>query len=511
MLSAVDSRGNGGWFSIIKESWAGAWQSSVAIDAPRNILAFSAVFACVTIIANDIAKLRIKLVEEDENGICKEIKGSSPFLAVLKKPNHYQTRIKFIEQWIISKLLYGNAYVLKVRDRRGVVVALYILDAQRVTPVVADDGSVYYRLSRDDLSEVHEPITVPASEIIHDMMVSLWHPLVGVSPIYACGMSATMGNRIQSNSTRFFANASRPAGILTSPGAITDEVAAQYKKSWNENYGGANVGQIAVLGGGLTYQPAGAMPAVDAQLIEQLKWTVEDVARCFHTPLFKLGGPLPVRASVESDQQTYYSDCLQALIESAEICLDEGLSLPTDYYTEFDLDGLLRMDTAAMITAEVEAVKGGVKAPDEARKRLNLPAVPGGKYPYMQQQNFSIEALSKRDASDDPFNKSTPAAPTGTKAANDEHAIAAKREGAALLESLSSVVKEKVGDIAADLSKRFDRLEAQPAVTEHLVRSIVEEGLAAARQVSAAANNEDAVASAEAFIKGLEEADVCFG
>ena len=73
-----------------------------------------------------------------------------------------------MEQWIVSKLLYGNTYVLKQRDARGIVTALYILDAQRVTPLVAEDGSVYYKLAADHLSQLTDAITVPASEIIHD-------------------------------------------------------------------------------------------------------------------------------------------------------------------------------------------------------------------------------------------------------------------------------------------------------------------------------------------------------
>ena len=66
---------------------------------------------------------------------------------------------------------------------------------------------------------------------------------------------------------------------------------------------------------------------------------VEDVARAFHVPLFKLGGTVPIGNTIEALQQTYYNDCLQALIESAESCLDEGLGLPADFHTEFDLDG----------------------------------------------------------------------------------------------------------------------------------------------------------------------------
>ena len=47
---------------------------------------------------------------------------------MLRKPNRYQTRIKFVEQWMMSKLTAGNTYVLKQRDERSVVTALYVLD-----------------------------------------------------------------------------------------------------------------------------------------------------------------------------------------------------------------------------------------------------------------------------------------------------------------------------------------------------------------------------------------------
>lgn len=102
---------------------------------------------------------------------------------------------------------------------------------------------------------------------------------------------------------------------------------------------------------------------------------------------------------------------LQNLIESIELCLDEGLRLDATTGVELDLDGLFRMDTATLIKAEAEAVKGSLKAPNEARKRLNLKPLPGGNSIYMQQQNYSLEALAKRDASDDPFRNAPPPAP----------------------------------------------------------------------------------------------------
>jgi len=396
-LNAVNNRG---WFRVF-ESFAGAWQSNVTIDQD-TVLAYSTVFACVTLIAQDIGKLRVKLVEQQKNGIWAEIT-SPAYSPVLRKPNHYQTRVKFWEYWMVSKLIHGNAYALKQRDQRGIVRALYLLDPTRVTPLVSDAGEVFYQLSRDELSELFDTIIVPAREIIHDPMVTLFHPLVGVTPIYACGLAAMQGVRIQTNSEKFFANQSRPGGILTAPGAISDETAARLKAAWDTNYGGENYGKVAVVGDGLKYE-AMTVNAADAQLIEQLKMSAETVCSCFHVPPYMVGvGPTPTYNNVEALNQQYYAQCLQSLIESAELCLDEGLDLVTantSYGTMFDIDGLLRMDTATRFKSHSDAIAGGWMAPNEARMKEDYAPVIGGETPYLQQQNYSLAALSRRDTED---------------------------------------------------------------------------------------------------------------
>ena len=77
------------------------------------------------------------------------------------------------------------------------------------------------------------------------------------------------------------------------------------------------------------------------------------------------------------------------------------------------------MDTATQVKTEAEAVKGSLKAPNEGRKRLNLKPLPGGDTIYMQQQNYSLEALAKRDASEDPFAKTSPTPPVADGAPAD--------------------------------------------------------------------------------------------
>lgn len=398
----------GSFAGRIVESFPGAWQRNIEIESAQNILKFSAVYACVSLIADDISKLRIKLVEDaDGDDIWEEIT-SAAFSPVLRKPNRYQTRIQFLSQWITCKLLHGNAYIIKERDGRGVVVALYILDPGRITPLIAEDGAVFYRIKGDALAGVTaNEVTVPATEIIHDRMLTLWHPLVGVSPIYACGASATQGIRIQNNSGAFFANMSRPSAIISAPGVISDAQALLMKQYWEENYSSGKVGKVAILGGGLKYE-AMTIPAADSQLIEQLRWTVEDVARCFHVPLHKLGMGQPTLNNIGALNQDYYTQTLQTLIESVELLLDEGLALPSGMGTELDLEGLLRMDPLSIATANEQGVRAGIVAPNEARLKLNLPPVDGGDTPYLQQQNFALSALAARDESADPFGIATP-------------------------------------------------------------------------------------------------------
>lgn len=422
--------GSGGWINLVREPFTGAWQRNVSIDT-NTVLTHATVFSCISLIAGDVSKLRMRLVQLDANGIWTEVEANSPFWPVLRKPNRYQTRIQFFGNWIESKLIHGNTYALKSRDARGIVNALYILDPTLVTVLVAPDGSVYYQLRTDELAGVRGPqgdyAAVPASEIIHDRWNTFYHPLIGCSPITAAGLAAMQGIRIQENSTLFFQRGAQPGGVLSAPGHINDDTARRLKEYWDTNYGntGPNVGKVAVLGDGLKYEPM-MMTATDAQLLEQLKWTAETVVSVFHVPAYKVGvAPAPTYNNIEALNQAYYSDCLQVLLEAIEELMDIGLDLPKPLGTEFDTEGgLFRMDTVNRVTAAKAAIDSGGMSPNEARKRyFDLGPVEGGSSPYMQQQNYSLAALAKRD-SDDPFSKpaAAPAGPLAENPANGDSA-----------------------------------------------------------------------------------------
>jgi HK97 family phage portal protein len=291
--------------------------------------------------------------------------------------------------------------VLKERDARTVVVRLYVLDPCRVTVLVAPDGAVYYQLRTDHLSGViqRENVTLPASEIIHDRWNTFFHPLVGISPISACALAAQQGLAIQHQSTTFFERGAKPGGVLTAPTEINDIQARQLKEEWESSFSGANAGRTAVLGNGLEYKPIVINPA-DAQLIEQLRFTAETVASAFGVPFYLIGGPLPTYNNTESLTLNYYSQCLQQHIEAIEALLDDGLGLGpsfgNQYGAEFDLSDLLRMDSKSRGETARQSIQAGM-SPNEVRRRyFDLPPVPGGETPYLQEQQWPLRHLAER-------------------------------------------------------------------------------------------------------------------
>jgi HK97 family phage portal protein len=402
-----------GWFPMLREGFMGAWQRGITTASVPDVLRHSTAWSCITLIANDIAKMEARLVKEDKaTGVCTPTT-SPAFTPVLSRPNRYQNRIQFIKSWVISKLTNGNTYVLKERDNRNVVIAEYVLDPTRVKVAVGPDGSVWYQLAADNLAGLEQSVTVPASEIIHDVYVAPYHPLVGMSPVYAAGMAAMQGLKILQRSEEFFDNGAQPSGVLVAPAAITQATMDRLEKHWQEKMAGPqNIGRIAALGDGLKFEPM-TMTAVDAQLIDQLKADDQWICSAYHVPGYKVGvGTMPTYNNIEALDQQYYSQCLQDLIESIELCQEEGIgAAAAGFEIEFDLDGLLRMDSSTLMRTVTDGVKGSVLTPNEGRRRLNLPPIRGGDSVYLQQQNYSLEALDKRDQANPAPSSTHPSSP----------------------------------------------------------------------------------------------------
>lgn len=438
-ISVPVARGVSYFLGPIMEAFGGAWSRHVVAESNENLLRFSPVYACVSRISKDISILRPMLMGPGKGGTKVEITDpSSPYLTLMRRPNDYMNWIQFLDYWIVCKLLYGNAYAIKERDARGIVTALYPIDPRRAQLNVSnEDGAVYYSFTGDALSRIPSGVALlDASEVLHDRVTCVWSPLVGVPPIYAAAAAGTLGMRIQNNSERFFANMSRPSGHLSFTGPVDPEQLKKLKEEMESGFSGVNVGRVMVTGGGAKFETM-TIAAEQAQLAEQLKATIEEVARAFGMPLHKIqAGAIPTYTNIASYNQQYLDDALRPHIEAFEALMTLEVVTKKEYSVELDLSGLFRMDPKTRAERSQILVTCGVFAPNEARLLENLPPVDGGDQPLLQQQMWQIGQLANRPPPDDtPSNPPAPQEPEEPEDTEDEDA--AEEETRAFLSAIA--------------------------------------------------------------------------
>ena len=67
---------------------------------------------------------------------------------------------------------------------------------------------------------------------------------------------------------------------------------------------------------------------------------------------------------------------MEALVTSGKLILPQDIA--AGYHFRFDVDALTRADAAARAEADSKAIRGGMKTPNEIRKRDHLPPKPNG-------------------------------------------------------------------------------------------------------------------------------------
>lgn len=397
-LHPVQERG--GWRTIM-EPFTGAWQRNME-EKHGTLLCYPTLYACLSRISQDIGKLPFVLKREDKNGIWRPVENAA-YSPVLRRPNHYQLPHQFREAWILSKLMHGNTYILKRRDERNVVTALYVLDPCRVMPMVADSGDVFYQVNYPTSANLlpdnypAEKLTIPARDIIHDRMNAFHHQLVGVPPLCAAHWPAVKNLKILRSSADFFGNHAQPGGILTAPAGLSESDAEALKQYWTTNYGGQNSGKVAVIGADMKFTSF-AMKSADSQLVEQMRYSDEQICQPFGVKPYKIGiGQVPGGWKSDDVNVEYFGDALSPLVEAMENLLDEGLSISRPLGVELDSSPLWRMDEGKQAEVESKLVGGKIKTPDEARQRLNLSPTGGGDTIWGQHQDYPLGMLAERN------------------------------------------------------------------------------------------------------------------
>jgi HK97 family phage portal protein len=225
------------------------------------------------------------------------------------------------------------------------------------------------------------------------------HPLIGESPIKAAAMSIGINVALNHSQMMFFAQMSRPSGILSTEAALTREQMGQLRSAFADQSKMWAQGGIPILSNGLKFQPTGIAQS-DAQLIEQQKMTLIDISRVFGVPHALLSEGAGPQGGTEALISHWLSVGLGSVLESIERSLERLFALPPHERIELDPSPLLRVDFNGRIDGLAKAVMGGVMTPNEARLREGLGRVTGGDDAFLQRQQTPVSLLSELAAAE---------------------------------------------------------------------------------------------------------------
>lgn len=175
-------------------------------------------------------------------------------------------------------------------------------------------------------------------------------------------------------------NSGVPSGYLQVTSQNLDKTQADALKSkWLEAHG--NRRTIAVLNATTQFHPLSISP-LDAQLIEQKKMTVQDIALMFGLDPTFLGAPSgdsATYANVESRQIIFTQTTLTPWVRRIEETL--SAEFPDGTFIEVDMRGLLRGDNDTRREWYSTALDKGWMTVDEVRSIERLPVLPNEPLP----------------------------------------------------------------------------------------------------------------------------------
>ena len=362
---------------------------SVTGGAPSRDSAqkLSAVYAAVDIRSDDLSSLPNYILDTRTRN---RVVGHPVLFLLNVRPNPMMTptvRRKLLER---SVLLTGNAYDWIIRD------PVTRLPAELI-PIPGDLVQIWVDSSRRCWYDVTDPVSrevfrLPQEDVCHYKGPSN-DGIHGLSVLTYAAQTIQAGLAAQAYNKAFYESGGQPSGILTVEGDFSGYVMDSegnptektqkdaIREEWEKVHSGAaNAHKVAVLDYGMKYQ-ALSISQKDAMFIEQQTQTVEDIARYFSMPLYKLQSG---KQSYNSNEQNSieYTGSLRPRVSQMEeeqtwklLSLDDihaGLEIRTN------MMALLRSDQKSRAEYYKSMHQEGAYSINDIRALEDLPDVDGG-------------------------------------------------------------------------------------------------------------------------------------
>lgn len=205
--------------------------------------------------------------------------------------------------------------------------------------------------------------------------------MVGADPLRYARDAIGLTIALQDNAARFFANGSRPGGILSHPNELSEPAQERLQKKLTEQTSGKNAYALMVLEEGLQF--AMQRESNQASQFDESRGRQDTaICRIFGVPQSKAGIMSDAHYNnVEQENMAYITDCILPWAVEWEQSLNMKLLTPEErkvYFFKFNLAGLLRGDLLSRYQAYAIGRNWGWLNVDEIRGNEELNPLPDG-------------------------------------------------------------------------------------------------------------------------------------
>lgn len=364
----------------------------------NTAMRLSAVWACVRLLSETIATLPVGLYQKRPDG--SRVKSDIDLHTILStQPNIAMTAVSFWEAVVASMLLAGNAYI-EIHRSAGAVIALDFLLPSRIDVKCINGKLRYwytpYNGQRREITR-NNMMHIPAFSL--DGMLGLSTISYGAN-VFGNAMSAedVAGNTFQNGMTKTVA--------FKVDRILKKEQREEFREYIKTVTGAMNAGKSPVLEQGVTPETIGINP-VDAQLLESRAYSIEEICRWFRVWPGLIGhsssGQTMWGTGVEQMMIGFLTFSLSPWLTRIEQAINKNLLTPAqrvNNYSEFNLEGLLRADSAARADFYSKMTQNGIYTRDDCRVKENMARRGGNADVLTVQTNLApIDQLGQKTES----------------------------------------------------------------------------------------------------------------
>jgi len=364
------------WYSPGGAFFGGAVPTSTGVPVNSDsVLRLSTVQSCVRVRAFTIAMLPCHLIEV---GTKARATNYQLYEQLHDQPNPWMTAWDFWGMCEAHVCLRGNFYVYKVGLPGRPVQMLVPLSGDRVQRVEQhEDYTLTYHVRVGG-----EVVLIPGERIMHFRGLTL-DGVNGVNPIEYARETIGLGMASTEFLGRYFGRGLHPGAVIKHPMSLSTQAHANLKQALTEKYAGlGKTHELMLIDEGMDIEFP-KVTLVDAQFLDQMKFSEAQVCGLFRVPLMLIqsGDKAPTYASAEEFTRSFAMFGITPDVVNYEKVIRRDLLSPEErklYYPKFSLDALQRANFLDRMQGYQIGVNAEIINPNEARELEDKPPYAGG-------------------------------------------------------------------------------------------------------------------------------------